>query len=182
MRDYLKKVAHDGYWVYGITEEDFSYTVDLIQQVVSLRTEQHQAYAEKVRQSDPESADDILDDIAYYKHVDEQHLWQYAFVRLQGLIEEVMTYELANLGEGYKLFGLASKIQAVIAQGYSVTEDEESELLSWGRLRNAFAHAPPEKYRPILRKEDVIEYQKFVLALYSRWKEEKEAKVTHRPE
>jgi hypothetical protein len=176
MRDYLKRVADEGYWVYGITEDDFAYTVDLIQQVVDLRTEKHQAYVEEVRQRDPECADDILDDVAYYKYVDEQHLWQHALVRLQGLIEAVMTNEFANLSEGVQLFGLASKIRAVTAEGYSISEGEKSELLSWGKLRNAFAHAPPEQYRPVLRKEDVTEYQEFVLTLYRRWKGEKEAK------
>lgn len=175
MRDHLKRAVEQGYWIYGISEQDFVYTVELIQQVVDLRIEKHQAYVEEVRQSDPDNSDDILDDVAHYNYVDDQHLWQHALVRLQGLLEGVMTSEFTNLAEGKKLFGLASKIQAVVTEGYTLAEDEKAELLLWGDLRNAIAHAPPEQFRPVIMKADVLEYLELSLGLYRRWRDEKEA-------
>lgn len=178
MRDYLRGIAEDTYWVYGISEQEFTYTIDLIQGIVDLRTEKHTEYENKVRRDDPESADDILDDISYYKYVEEQHLWQFALLRLQGLFEAAITSEFANLGEGVRLPGLASKLRAVTAERYTLTDDERKELIAWGNLRNAIAHAPPEEHRPILVKEDVVEFQNLVLNFYQRWKAEKEARNT----
>lgn len=176
MREDLKEIAEADYWVYGITEREFTYTIELIQGIVDLRTEKHAEYENEVRSRDPESADDILDDVAYYKFVEEQHLWQLALVRLQGLFESVITSEFANLGEGVRLFGLASKLRAVTAERYLLTDDEKEELIAWGNVRNGIAHAPPEEHRPIIYKEDVIEYNNLVLGLYQRWKAEKEAR------
>lgn len=173
MHESLKSLAENDYWVYGISEQDFDYAVDLIQDAVNLRTERYNAYVAEVQEKSPDCADDILDDVAYYKSLDEQHLWQHALLRLQGLIEAVMTHEFARLGEGVILFGLASKIRAVKAEGYTLSDEEEKELTLWGKLRNAITHAPPEQYRPVIRKDDVIEYQGLVKELYRRWKEEK---------
>ena len=173
MREDLKDTAENDYWVYGISEGDFDYAVELIQDAVNLRTERFNTYMAEVRERDPESADDILDDVAYYKYLDEQHLWQHALLRLQGLIEAVMTSEFANLGEGVRLFGLTSKIRAIKAEGYTLSEEEKNELILWGNLRNAIAHAPPEQYRPVITKDDVLEYYELVKAFYLRWSEEK---------
>ncbi|TIH19764.1 hypothetical protein D0S45_00010 [Marinifilum sp. JC120] len=176
MRSRLKEVIKDEYYVYGVTESEFEYTVELIDKIVTLRTKDFELESDKIQKGDPLCADDIIDDLAYYKYVDEQHLWQHALIRLQGLIEAVMTNEFARLSPRIRLIGLSSKINAILAEGYSLSADEKKELLLWGKVRNAIAHAPPEKYRPIVQKEDVVEYRDLVLTLYKRWKEEKKQK------
>ncbi|GFM34015.1 hypothetical protein [Desulfovibrio subterraneus] len=176
MRDYLKGKAEADYWVYGITEREFTYTIELIQGIVDLRTEKHTEYENEVRRDTPDLADDILDDISYYKYVEEQHLWQFALVRLQGLFESVMTSEFAPPRDGVRLNGISLKLAAIARERYTLTDDEKSELIAWANIRNGIAHAPPEEHRPILYKEDVVEYKNLVLSLYQRWKSEKKAR------
>ena len=172
MRDRLKYLTEQEYWVYGITESDFDHAVELVRAMIDARTEQYEKKAEKVRVESPDLADDILDDVAYYRYTDDQYLWQLALWRLQGLIEAVIAHQLID--DGKKLFGLKAKLEALKEKGYTVENEEIEELLLWANLRNALSHAPPEKYRPApLREEDIVEYLMFIKKLYCRWKKEK---------
>jgi hypothetical protein len=90
VRDQLKNLTEDDYWVYGITEPDFDHAVELVREMIDARTEQYKAQEAKVRLENPEAADDILDDVAYYRYTDNQYLWQFALWRLQGLIAAVI--------------------------------------------------------------------------------------------
>jgi len=174
VRDQLKDLTEKAYWVYGITEPDFDHAVALVRQMIDARNEQYEKEAAKVRAESPDVADDILDDVAYYRYTDNQYLWQFALWRLQGLIEAVMAHQLIDVGAGKKLFGLKAKLEALQSNGYTVKAEEIEELLLWANLRNALSHAPPEQYRPVpLREEDIVEYLAFVKELYLRWKNEK---------
>lgn len=173
MRDQLKELTEKDYWVYGITENDFDHSVTLVRELIDARTEQYDKKAERVRAENPDAADDILDDAAYYRYTDNQYLWQFVLWRLQGLIEAVIAHQLIESNDGKKLFGLRAKLKALQENGYSITSEETDELILWANLRNAISHAPPEQYRPgPLREEDVIEYQAFIKGLYARWQNE----------
>ncbi|MCP4441140.1 MAG: hypothetical protein GY810_19620 [Aureispira sp.] len=174
MRELLRGLTEKDYWAYGIRESDFDHTIKLVREMINARTEQYGREAEKVREEQPDLADDILDDVAYYKYIDNQYLWQFALWRLQGLIEAVIAHQLVENGHSKKLFGLKAKLEAIKKQGYSITEDEISELILWANLRNAISHAPPEEYRPTpLTEDDIMEYFNFVKELYLRWSNEK---------
>lgn len=174
MRDQLKDLTEKDYWVYGITASDFDHSIELVREMIEARDEQYEKEAARVRATSPDFADDILDDVAYYRYTDNQYLWQFSLWRLQGLIEAVIAHQLVEVDNSKKLFGLKSKLEALHCFGYSITQSEIDELLLWANLRNAISHAPPEQYRPApLREEDIVEYHAFVKGLYLRWQGEK---------
>lgn len=174
MRDQLKDLTEHDYWVYGITESDFDHSISLVREMIDARTEQYQKEAARVRAEAPDVADDILDDVAYYRYTDNQYLWQFSLWRLQGLIEAVIAHQLVEADNSKKLFGLKAKLEALQSFGYSIDAHEMDELLLWANLRNALSHAPPEQFRPApLREEDVVDYHSFVKGLYLRWQSEK---------
>jgi len=174
VRGQLKNLTEKAYWVYGIADPDFDHAVALVREMIDARDEQYEKEAATARAENPDVADDILDDVAYYRYTDNQYLWQFALWRLQGLIEAIIAHQLINSGAEQKLFGLKAKLEALQSNGYTVTDEEIEELLLWANLRNALSHAPPERFRPgPLMEEDVVEYLAFVKALYFRWKNEK---------
>ena len=174
MRDQLKNLTEKDYWVYGIKDSDFDHAISLVREMIDARTEQYEKEAARVRAESPDVADDILDDVAYYRYTDNQYLWQFALWRLQGLIEAVIAHQLVEAEGSKKLFGIKAKLEALESFGYSIKQDEIDELILWANLRNAISHAPPEQYRPApLREDDIIEYHSFVKGLYLRWRKEK---------
>jgi len=174
VREQLKELTEEDYWVYGITEDDFEHSVSLVREMIDARTEQYEKEAAKIRAESPDVADDILDDIAYYSYTDNQYLWQFALWRLQGLIEAVIAHQLIE-NNGQRLFGLRAKLEALRHNGYSISTEEMEELILWANLRNSISHAPPEQYRPVpLREEDIMEYQTFIKKLYDRWQKEQQ--------
>lgn len=178
MRERLKGLTEKDYWVYGINETDFDHAIDLVKDMIQARIEQYQKEAAKIRKEQPDVADEILDDVAYYNFIDNQYLWQFALWRLQGLIEAVITHQLIDINGSKKLFGLKSKLEALKSNGYDINQDEINELILWANLRNAISHAPPEQYRPTpLNEEDIIEYHSFIKSLYLRWQSEKTNKI-----
>ena len=177
MRDYLKNLTEKDYWVYGISEHDFDHVVELVREMIDARSEQYERYAKQVREKDPDVADELLDDVEYYRFTDNQYLWQFALLRLQGLIEAVITYQLIKKEKMIQLPGLKSKLTVLKKQGYSVSNEEFEELLLWAKLRNAISHAPPEQFRPVfITEQDIVEYSVFLKNLCVRWLSEKEDK------
>ena len=177
MRDQLKNLTEDDYWVYGITEPDFDHVVELVREMIDARTEQYKVQEAKIRLENPEAVDDILDDVAYYRYTDNQYLWQFALWRLQGLTEAVIAHQLVKTGNTKKLLGLKSKLEALGKLCYSINQQETDELLLSANLRNAVSHAPPEQFRPVpMTENDIIEYQTFVKERYLRWQKENQSK------
>ena len=175
MRDQLKNITEKDYWVYGVTEFEFDHTINVVREMIDARTEQYKKQEARVRKESPDVADDILDDVAYYRYTDNQYLWQFSLWRLQGLIEAVIAHQLIEAPKNKKLFGLKAKLEALQGLGYSLEQQEIDELLLWANLRNALSHAPPEQYRPApLCEADIVEYQAFVKGLYLRWQKEKD--------
>lgn len=172
MRKQLQGLTEKDYWVYGIQDTDFDYTLTLIKDMLDARKEQYLEEETRIRKSNSDS--EILSDISYYKYIGNQYLWQFALWRLQGLIEAVISYQLLEIRGSEKLFGLKSKLLALKENGYSIKKEEVDELMLWANLRNAISHAPPEQYNPTsLGEEDIIEYSNFLKTLYLRWKKEK---------
>ena len=174
MRDNLKNLTERDYWIYGISKSDFDHVVTLVRDLIDARSEQYQMKAKKVRSENPDVADDILDDVAYYTHIDNQFLWQFALWRLQGLLEAVIAYQLIK-ENGNKLLGLNKKLKALKKNGYSLSNEEYEELSLWAKLRNVISHAPPEQIKPApIGEEDIVEYCLFVKKLYARWISERD--------
>lgn len=175
MRDGLKEITEQKYWVYGITDRDFHHAVQLVQEVIEARTEQWDRYARKVREESPDIADEILDDPAYYRGTDHFFLWTFALWRLQGLIEAVITFKLLDHTTEKLPNGFKAKLKALRKAGFTLSDCEYDELIHWANLRNALTHAPPEVFRPVLLMEtDVIEYRELLVKLYLRWIDEKD--------
>jgi hypothetical protein len=174
VRDQLKRLTEKDYWVYGITERDFDHAVNLVREMIDARAEQYDREAASVKADSPDVAEDILEDVSYYRYTDEQYLWQFVMWRLQGLLEAVIAHQLTDLGNDKKFHGLKAKLTTLRAKGYTLADEESEEPISWANLRNALSHAPPEQYRPApLREEDIVEYLAFVKQLYLRWQKEK---------
>lgn len=170
MRERLRDLTEEDYWVYGITERDFPHAIGLVREMLKARAEQWERHAERVRKEHPDVAEDMLDDPAYYRYTDEQYLWTFSLWRLQGLLEAVIAHQLLELDDGQRLPGLRAKLDAVEEAGYELHEEEREELIAWANLRNSLSHAPPEVFRPVpLLEEDIVEYHDLVFSLYQRW-------------
>ncbi len=124
MRAQLKNLTEKDYWVYGITESDFDHAIDIVREMIDARTEQYKTEEALVRAESPDVADDILDDVAYYRYTDNQYLWQFSLWGLQGLIEAVIAHQLVETANTKKLFGLKAKLKALHGFGYSVAQQE----------------------------------------------------------
>lgn len=174
MREGLKNLTENGYWVYGISEGDFDYTVQLVREMIHARSEEYETIQQEIRTESPDVADDIFDDVGYYRGIENQYLWEFALWRLQGLLEAVITYQLIKGEKATGIFGLKQKLINLERCGYSISDEECDELLAWAKLRNAISHAPTEQYRPVfITEEDIVEYCVFVKNLYFRWMKEK---------
>jgi hypothetical protein len=166
MRDQLKKISESDYWVYGLREDDFDYTIRLVQDFIKSRKDNYQTYAAKVRAESPNTADDILDDIAYYTHVDIDYMWHFCLWRLQGIFEGLITSSFLPSKPKKRLIGLEAKVNAMKTAGYQLSDDDFNELVLWANLRNALSHSPPEQCRPgPLQENDVMEYLEFLKKL-----------------
>jgi len=172
MRDELKGLNEDDYWVYGVSVEDFDTTIELINKMLLARTEKFERDDQELRKQYPNSSDyeEVLDDIAHYRYIENQYLWHFGLWRLQGVFESIIYHQLLKNIVSKKLVGLKPKLCELVKAGYELTEDEMKELMSWANLRNTISHAPPEEYRPTaLNEEDIIEYKDYVRNLCIRW-------------
>lgn len=171
MRPELKKMSEDEYWVYGLSEDDFDFTLELAHRLIAAPRELYEQYAAYVRVAQPELADDILDDESYYTDVDADYVWHFALCRIQAIFEGLIVYTFLEGKRTEGLTGLQRKLHAVRAAGFELSDPDLEELLRWGRLRNALSHAPPEQYRPgPLRESDVVEYRELVGRLCAAWR------------
>lgn len=170
MRGDFEKLTEEEYRVYGVKKSDFEYTINLVREVIQDRRELYEQREEVIRKESPDVCEDILDDINYYRYLDDQFLWQFALWRLQGLFEAVIVHQLSISGNAHKLRGLASKINALSAAGYEISKSEKESLMNWAKLRNALSHAPPEQFRPIpIGERDISEYWELLDCLIRRW-------------
>lgn len=175
MRPELRGLTERDYWVYGVRPWDFDHTVELVRSFVHARFELFRQEAEATRAgaSNPEWADEVLDDPAYYTYIDAQYAWQFCLWRLQGILEGIISRTLLRRTAATPTLGLKARLKSLRRAGYTLSKAEEAELLDWAALRNALSHAPPERYRPgPLTEEDALEYRDLARGLAERWYEE----------
>lgn len=166
MRDELK---HFDWHVYGLQIGDFSATLGLVEEIISSRDDQLQrqisetvVYDEKGEKlnNDHDGVNEVLDDLRYYKWIDDFFIYHFGLWRLQGIFEGMLRQEFFPDKE---LNGLKKKLDTVIGMGYSIDNKDYLEILEWGRLRNALSHFPPEKYRAVgLTRDDLCDYRSLV--------------------
>lgn len=170
MRERLKEFLENEHWVYGLNVSDFFYTMRLAKEFAKAKLELLRQYAGRVREENPDSADDILDDISYYTHTDIEYVWHFCLWRLQAIFEGIMVYKILRTEEAEQLVGLRSKLEAIRHAGFTLEDADFNELVDWAKLRNILSHAPPEQYRPgPLQEADVIEYKELVERLSQLW-------------
>jgi uncharacterized protein YlaN (UPF0358 family) len=166
MRDELKNFD---WHVYGLKTTDFSVTLGLIDEIISNRDDQLQrqisetvVYDEKGEKlnNDHDGVNEVLDDLRYYKWIDDFFIYHFGLWRLQGIFEGMLRQEFFPDKE---LTGLKKKLDTVIEMGYLIDNKDYLEIIEWGRLRNALSHFPPEQYRPAgLTRDDLSDYQSLV--------------------
>src|SRR3972149_7958631 len=100
MRPQLRNLSERDYWLYGVSERDFEHTLRLAQSLVRNHFKAYERDAAMVRTEQPELADDILDDEAFYTYVDAQYVWQFCLWRLQGILEGMITRTLLGRTAG----------------------------------------------------------------------------------
>jgi len=181
MRNELKKFD---WHVYGLTLDDFSYTQELIKKIID---NQNSELEEKIKnlkdqykgksENESEILGEIISDLGHYNYVNNQFLWHFALTRAQGVFEGILKQEFFP---DKNLIGLKKKMIFVKGLKYRIEDSDYSEIIEWGKLRNALAHFPPEKYRPgLLNEDDVNEYIDLVKKVLSYLIEEKETRCNN---
>jgi hypothetical protein len=169
MRNELRGRVEQDYWVYGLDCSDYEYTIQLAMKLKAARLELLQQETIRIRERSPEDANDILDDIAYYTHVENDYIWHFCLWRLQAIFEGIIIHKLLS-SSTERLPGLKAKLDAIKEAGFPLDDEDYEELLDWAKLRNALSHAPPEQYRPgPLQETDVLEFKTLVHNLSNRW-------------
>ena len=172
MRENLKNFQ---WHFYGLKCADIDYTVQMVDNIVTDRLNLSKQRAIKILNEGGEGADEAAADFSHYDHVETEYLWHFCLWRLQGIFEGILVQDFISNNER-RLFGLKRKIEAVKSDGYSITQEDEEEILEWAKLRNALSHFPPEQYRPgTLNKSDVMEYAKLIKRQISIWGNEKKS-------
>jgi len=176
MRAELKEIGETDYWVYGLSITDLDYTLIVANNLIQSSRQRLDLAIKDVRTEypDPDVHGELISDLAHYTWTEQQYLWHFCLWRLQGIMEGIIVYCLLERESSSNLKGLYAKLSALRKAGYSLEDDEQKELIEWGKLRNALSHAPPEQFRPgPLNDEDVYEYKEYVRALLVRWMRQK---------
>ncbi len=170
MRHELRNLT---YHIYGLTEQDFDYTIDIVRRLQDARMTLVEQNIRPLRE-DP-NAVELVADWHYYARLDTVFLWEYCLWRLQSVFEGVIVTQLLPRkgGKPRRLFGVGQKLDALEAAGYTVRAEDRTAIMEWAELRNALAHLPPEQYRPVwLGEADLIEYHGLLRHLCADWREE----------
>ncbi|MDP3609971.1 MAG: hypothetical protein Q8R74_12925 [Methylophilus sp.] len=146
MRENLRDIGENQWWIYGPSEEDFLFTMNLVKDFISANQAKLQKELDSLYERsdiDEQSACEVHDDLTHYAWINEQYLWQFCLWRLQGIFESIVISRIAPRQPEKPLFGMRSKINFMKGIGFELTQEEEDELLAWADLRNALSHAPP---------------------------------------
>lgn len=173
MRDKLKDLTEDDYWVYGVRADDLDYTIEIVQEIIARGEKALEAEIAEIHTRtdlDEQSAAEVHSDVAYYAWINHQYLWQFCIWRLQGIFESLIIHTYLSEKPSKILIGLKAKLVAAKESGYTLDPEDEEELLSWGKLRNSLSHAPPEQFRPApINEEDVKEYVSLLKSVLLKW-------------
>ncbi len=178
MRKELKSLTEKDCWTYGLSVGDFDYTFSMVTKFIDSLQEKIRGEIEQAKIDYPQEDIwcEIQSDLAYYAWVDEQNLWQFCLWRIQAIFEGLITYSFLPQPPREKLIGLKQKLKAAKKAGFTLTDKEYNELISWASLRNVLSHAPPEQFHPgPIHKEDIIEYIDFIKSICVKWNRIKNA-------
>ncbi|MEZ5692240.1 MAG: hypothetical protein R3D71_11345 [Rickettsiales bacterium] len=170
----MRKELEEFQWhVYGLSKDDLSYVVRVTQEIIDDRKTVLEKEIEKIKQENPEDADDILDDYVYYKNLECFYLWEFLIIRLIGVFEGVMEQNFLPQG---KYRGYQHRLETLVKNGYKI--ENIDELGKWVNLRNALSHMPPEQHRPILiDKDDIADLEKLLIAEIENLESQKASKT-----
>ena len=148
MREKLKSLTEEDYWLYGLSEDDFDYTFRMVTEFIDSHQEKVRAEIEQAKIDYPQEDIwcEIQSDLAHYAWVYEQYLWEFCLWRIQGIFEGLIIHTFLPQSPGKKLMGLKQKLTGAKKAGFTLTDEEYNELIRWGNLRNTLSHTPPEQY------------------------------------
>ena len=148
MREELK--TYDWH-VCNLSKSDIEYIVRTVDQIIKDRKTLLDDEISQIYKDDPESADDIWDDLSYYKNLECFYLWEFLIIRIIGIFEGIIERHFLPQA---KYRGYNHRIKALKENNYALKN--EGEISEWVNLRNALAHSPTEQYRPIfIDKSDI---------------------------
>lgn len=156
MREELKDFT---YHVYGLSLDDYDYTVELTKSIIESRYVQLREMAKEMDANGDDT--EAIDDCVYYPYIELQYLYHFVLWRLQGIFEGIVKKEFFN---GEEVFGgIKKKLNKLRGMGIKIADEDYNEILIWASLRNSLSHNPPEQYRPSgLNLEDVQEYKELL--------------------
>lgn len=176
MREALRQLTDGEYWVYGPSIYEFDNVIELVQKY----SEYADACIERMTSKSevpPEFEDahaEVSSDLRYYNFIEKGLLWSFALWRIQGIFEALMVSHYLPHKPVKPLVGLRSKLTAIEAVGYTLSPEQNAELMSWGTLRNLLSHMPPEHHRPIaVDRLDIEEYVTLLKAVCVLWNEQR---------
>lgn len=155
MREELKNTD---WHTYGLSISDYDYTKRLINDLINDRNEQIKIKGKELEAKNIDS--EAISDLNYYAYVDNLFIWHFGIWRLQGIFEGILKQKFFP---NKNLLGLKSKLDFSRKITKKINQADYTELLEWGKLRNALSHFPPEQYRPsLIQESDFIEYLELV--------------------
>jgi len=94
MREALISLSEKDYWVYGLNERDFDYTLDLVLEFIESNQAKVKKEIETAKIDYPEEDIwcEIQSDFAHYAWLNEQYFWQFYLWRIQGIFERLILY------------------------------------------------------------------------------------------
>ena len=177
MRNELLEASNNDYFCYGLSLQDFDYTKRLVSEFISAAHERLDGIkAEAIaKHPSPDIHSEIISDYAHYLYVDTQYLWHFCIWRFQAIFEGIISDFLGDTVRK-PLIGLKAKLDATRNTGFHIDDSDYEECLAWGRLRNAFSHAPPEQYRPVeILDSDISSLYELLVRLVTNLTRKKEA-------
>jgi hypothetical protein len=115
-----------------------------------------------------QEAVEIISDQNFRTGFEVQFIFQFGLWRLQAIFEGLITQDFLN---DAKSSGLTSRLKAMAARGYSLSTDENAELMKWAYLRNELSHRPmtPNSVAQSLAGDDLQEFALLLNAILRGW-------------
>jgi hypothetical protein len=110
---------------------------------------------EALRREQPEQADDIMDDVAYYGGLEAIHLWSFCLWRAHGLLEAMVDARCLP-DDLRRRRGVGAKLALLQSRGHSVSSDHLEALAEWTALRNRITHMPQKHVDPPMLDEEEL--------------------------
>lgn len=162
-----KELQNFDWHTYGLSLSDFDNTFKVVQDIVGDRKQQLEQKIQQLEVYDGDGklidkstgeADEAIDDVAYYNHIENLYLWHFGLWRLQGVFEGILKQEF--FPHERLQGGLKAKLGFIRKRGLKIEDSDYKEVLDWAKLRNALSHHPPEQYSPCWLEEDDLKAYK----------------------